>query len=103
MEVLKISEARADLSEVIGRARYANEPTMLTDRGKPAAVIVSPRMYAEYRELREAEMRRIVAGRLAEDDANGRRGGRVFTSAEEMGAVSDAERAASDRTAREIA
>lgn len=37
----KIAEARNVLGEVISRARYAGEPTVLVNRGKEAAVIVS--------------------------------------------------------------
>ena len=37
----KIAEARNVLGEVIGRARFAGEPTILINRGKEAAVILS--------------------------------------------------------------
>ncbi|MEU1309453.1 type II toxin-antitoxin system prevent-host-death family antitoxin [Streptomyces cinnamoneus] len=36
----KIAEARNVLGEVISRARYAGETTVLVNRGKEAAVIV---------------------------------------------------------------
>ncbi|MET9149998.1 type II toxin-antitoxin system Phd/YefM family antitoxin [Streptomyces griseoflavus] len=49
----KIAEARNVLGEVISRARYANEPTVLINRGKEAAVIVSYEDYATLRELRD--------------------------------------------------
>lgn len=48
----KIAEARNVLGEVISRARYAGEPTVLINRGKEAAVIVSYEDYATLRELR---------------------------------------------------
>lgn len=48
----KIAEARNVLGEVISRARYAGEPTILINRGKEAAVIVSYEDYATLRELR---------------------------------------------------
>lgn len=41
----KIAEARNVLGEVISRARYADEPTILINRGKEAAVIVGPDFY----------------------------------------------------------
>lgn len=41
----KIAEARNVLGEVIARARFAGEPTILINRGKEAAVIVSPEFY----------------------------------------------------------
>lgn len=43
----KIAEARNILGEVIARARFAGEPTVLVNRGKDAAVIVSPEFYAQ--------------------------------------------------------
>lgn len=48
----KIAEARNVLGEVISRARYAGEPTVLINRGKEAAVIVPYEDYATLRELR---------------------------------------------------
>lgn len=41
----KIAEARNVLGEVISRARYADEPTILVNRGKEAAVLVSYDFY----------------------------------------------------------
>ncbi|KMS79571.1 hypothetical protein ACH49_12130 [Streptomyces leeuwenhoekii] len=43
----KIAEARNVLGEVISRARYAGEPTILMNRGKEAAVIVSHPFYEQ--------------------------------------------------------
>ncbi|CAL9664047.1 hypothetical protein SUDANB1_07120 [Streptomyces sp. enrichment culture] len=43
----KIAEARNVLGEVISRARYAGEPTVLINRGKEAAVIVSHPFYEQ--------------------------------------------------------
>lgn len=44
---MKIAEARNILGEVIARARFAGEPTILDNRGKEAAVIVSPEFYRQ--------------------------------------------------------
>lgn len=41
----KIAEARNVLGEVISRARFGGEPTVLMNRGKEAAVIVSFDLY----------------------------------------------------------
>ncbi|MET8113742.1 type II toxin-antitoxin system prevent-host-death family antitoxin [Streptomyces prasinus] len=57
----KIAEARNVLGEVISRARYANEPTVLINRGKNAAVIVSYEDYATFRELR-SYLKELEAG-----------------------------------------
>lgn len=42
---MKIAQARNVLGEVIARARFAGEPTVLVNRGKEAAVIVSYEFY----------------------------------------------------------
>jgi prevent-host-death family protein len=62
---LPIGKARAELADVIGRARYAGEPTVLTDRGDEAAAVVPVGLLKEFRRLRDAEDRRIIAERLA--------------------------------------
>lgn len=41
----KIAEARNVLGEVIARARFAGEPTILMNRGKEAAVLVPFDLY----------------------------------------------------------
>ena len=41
----KIAEARNVLGEVIARARFAKEPTILVNRGREAAVIISYDLY----------------------------------------------------------
>lgn len=43
----KIAEARNVLGEVIARARFGGEPTILVNRGKEAAVIVSYDFYEQ--------------------------------------------------------
>lgn len=48
----QIAEARNVLGEVIARARFAGEPTVLINRGKEAAVIVSYEDFATLWELR---------------------------------------------------
>lgn len=45
----KIAEARNVLGEVIARARFAGEPTILVNRGKEAAVIVGYDFYEQAR------------------------------------------------------
>lgn len=48
----QIAEARNVLGEVIARARFAGEPTVLINRGKEAAVIVSYEDFGTLWELR---------------------------------------------------
>jgi prevent-host-death family protein len=57
----KIAEARNVLGEVIARARFGGEATILVNRGKDAAVIVSPEFYEQ------AKRDRRVAERLREE------------------------------------
>lgn len=40
IDSMSIAHARASLSVVVGRARHAKSPTILTSRGKPVAAIV---------------------------------------------------------------
>ncbi|MFE4420378.1 type II toxin-antitoxin system Phd/YefM family antitoxin [Streptomyces sp. NPDC056817] len=49
----QIAEARNVLGEVIARARFAGEPTILINRRKEAAVIVSYEDFATLWELRD--------------------------------------------------
>lgn len=46
---MPISEAREHISEVVGRARYGRDPTVLTYYGSPAAVVIS---FEEYQRLK---------------------------------------------------
>jgi prevent-host-death family protein len=51
MSEMPISEARDHISELVGRARYGHEPTILTHYGSPAAVVIS---FEEYQRLKHA-------------------------------------------------
>jgi prevent-host-death family protein len=51
---MKIAEARNVLGEVIARARFADEPTVLMNRGKEAAVLVSVNQYEQAKQVAEA-------------------------------------------------
>jgi prevent-host-death family protein len=48
---MPISEARDHISELVGRARYGGETTILTHYGAPAAVVIS---FEEYQRLKHA-------------------------------------------------
>lgn len=45
MEEISIEGARPKLGEIIDRARFAEQPTLITRQGKPAAVVVSAEWY----------------------------------------------------------
>lgn len=81
----KIAEARNVLGEVISRARYADEPTILINRGKEAAVIVSHPFYEQAisdRQTVEAIQRACLEMPEEEQKALG---GRLMRAFQEMG------------------
>lgn len=89
----KIAEARNVLGEVISRARYADEPTILVNRNKEAAVIVSHPFYEQAkrdRALIELLKQRAEEG-MAGDTADVRIKGEYL-----LVALSSAERDVSD-------
>jgi prevent-host-death family protein len=51
MSEMPISEARDHISELVGRARYGGEETILTHYGSPAAVVIS---FEKYQRLKHA-------------------------------------------------
>lgn len=53
---MPISEAREHISEIVGRARYGNEPTILTHYNRAAAVVIS---FEEYQRLKQAAKERL--------------------------------------------
>ena len=53
MSEMPISDAREHLGDVVGRARYAGEETILTHYGSPAAVVIS---FEEYQRLKGVEV-----------------------------------------------
>ena len=53
----RIADARNSLAEVINRARYLQEPTFLTNRGKRVAVVASTDFY----EQAKADRRMVAA------------------------------------------
>lgn len=87
-----LAEARAHLGEVVDRARHGGQATVLTDHGKPAAVVISHQAYVEYQQLRAAETERAIREAIAYDDAHPE-SGRRFTSIEEMREALEAEQA----------
>ena len=56
MSEMPISDARERLGEVVGRARYGGEETILTHYGAPAAVVIS---FEEYQKLKLARERGV--------------------------------------------
>ena len=61
MDRASITDARARFGEVIDRARIAGRATVITDRGKDAAVVVPADRYARLLELEDAAARQRAA------------------------------------------
>jgi prevent-host-death family protein len=45
MEQIGIEDARRQLGEIVDRARFTDQPTLITRQGKPAAVVVGAESY----------------------------------------------------------
>jgi len=72
----QIAEARNVLGEVIARARFAGEPTVLVNRGKNAGAIVSYEDFATLWELRD-----YVEELEGRDDADSKHRARILGEA----------------------
>jgi prevent-host-death family protein len=72
----QIAEARNVLGEVIARARFAGEPTVLVNRGKNAGAIVSYEDFATLWELRD-----LVDELEGDDKPDSKRRARVLREA----------------------
>ncbi|WP_221890339.1 type II toxin-antitoxin system prevent-host-death family antitoxin [Streptomyces sp. WAC05858] len=61
----RIADARNALADVINKARYLQEPTFLTNRGKRVAVVVSTDFYDQSRQRAAAiaELREVFRER----------------------------------------
>jgi prevent-host-death family protein len=82
----KIAEARNVLGEVIARARFGGEATILVNRGKDAAVIVGHEFY-EQAKTDAAVLRQLRAyadEKQAAGDASGRQIARTISESLEI-------------------
>ena len=66
-DIIPVSDLRQDAAGVIRRAADTQEPVFITQRGRPAAVMLSTRRYA--RTQRELEILRLLARGEAEIEA----------------------------------
>ncbi|WP_449060879.1 type II toxin-antitoxin system Phd/YefM family antitoxin [Planomonospora algeriensis] len=70
MSEMPISEAREHLGEVVGRARYAKEETVLTHYGQPVAVVISIEKYQKltrgHEEIPEYELPSEIQAQIDE-------------------------------------
>ncbi len=74
-DILAIGEAKAQLSQVLRRLRESQRPIVITQNGRPAAVLITPEEFDRLRELDhflEAVHEGLAdaeAGRVVDDDA----------------------------------
>jgi prevent-host-death family protein len=65
MVTYTLTEADKKTAEMVNHARYGNEPVLITDRGRPAAAVISAAMLARFEELEadadRAEIEKIKA------------------------------------------
>ena len=57
---MSAKEARDRFNDVLGRAYYRNEPTIVEKQGKPMAVVISPEQYERYRQQEKRELFRTI-------------------------------------------
>src|SRR5579872_2772574 len=69
---MSAKEARTNFTDVLGRAYYKGEPTIVEKQGKPVAVVISPEEYAQYRRYKEEAKQRFfrVVDRIQERNAD---------------------------------
>jgi prevent-host-death family protein len=54
MVTYTMTQATKQTAEMVNEARYTNQPILITDHGKPAAVVISPHLLAHYQALEDA-------------------------------------------------
>ena len=67
--IVPVNEAKANLSRLIREAQAECRPIVITQNGRPAAVLVSAALYDEMRSEAERDWRAAVEEGVAEDDA----------------------------------
>lgn len=53
-------EAREKFSDIVSRAYYRNEPTIVERQGKPMAVVISPQQYEQFQQQDTHELFEII-------------------------------------------
>jgi len=57
---MSAKEARDKFTDVLSRAYYQNEPTIVERQGKVVAVVISPEQYDQYRQQQKQEIFRTI-------------------------------------------
>lgn len=53
---MSAKEARDNFSDILGRAYYRSEPTIVEKQGKPMAVVISPEQYAQFQQQQKQSL-----------------------------------------------
>lgn len=56
---MSAKEARTKFTDVLGRAYYRGEPTIVEKQGKPVAVVISHEEYEQYKRYKESAKQRF--------------------------------------------
>jgi prevent-host-death family protein len=69
---MSAKEVRTNFSDVLGRAYYKGEPTIVEKQGKPVAVVISSEEYEQFRRYKEQAKQRFfeVVDRIQERNAD---------------------------------
>lgn len=59
--VVNVTQARDNLSEILGRVKFGEEIVTIEKKGKPYAVIMSPEEYKKYKEMAKKAFMATVA------------------------------------------
>ena len=70
MITVSVSEARENLSDLLGKVQHGREDVTIERHGKPVAVMISVEAMAYYEALEDAELARMGAAAYAEYLAN---------------------------------
>jgi prevent-host-death family protein len=54
MSTYTMTDATRRTAELVNEARYGGQPVVITDHGKPAAVVISPEAMKRYQALEDA-------------------------------------------------
>lgn len=55
MKTVSVRDARANFSELLGSVYYTNNPIIVEKKGKPIAVVVSPKQYQRLKQEEEKD------------------------------------------------
>lgn len=90
MVTYTLTEADKKTAEMVNEARYGQGPVLITDRGKPAAAVISPAMLKRFQELEAAADRAVIEEIKARGGPNWITGAEANQAMEEILAEAEA-------------